>query len=384
MSKTRVFVSSTCFDLSQVREDIRNCLIQLGHDPLLSEYPSFPVSPDLGTIENCKKNVRENTDIFLLIVGGRRGSLDVDLGKPVTNIEYETAKEEGIDTFVFVSRSMLDLLPIWENNPTANFSPQVDYPEVFLFSKNSKADQKWLFPFDKASEITEIIKHQFSVFLRELIGRKKEGKLRPLREFANETPRAQQIALDRPRFWEYLLTEELLKSKLTIIKRGFNDLQRGLIFRPSVPMKGREFIPWVGARCRDLESLVRLIKIAVEEELPRAWGPLGVAGDVVHILAAVNKLNQACTELLNWEIELGSVIPPEAFVNLKERMKGWTSQLLSEMERLAEELGKPFRQPNPSGQYTINLVFEAPPGVDELVAEVQRLCEHPEEWLDAY
>jgi hypothetical protein len=64
MSKTRIFVSSTCFDLSQVREDIRNCIVNLGYEPLLSEYPSFPVYPDLSTIENYNKNVRENTNLF--------------------------------------------------------------------------------------------------------------------------------------------------------------------------------------------------------------------------------------------------------------------------------------------------------------------------------
>jgi len=350
----------------------------------MSEYPSFPVCPDLSTIENCKKNVRENTDIFFLIVGGRRGSLDVDSRKPVTNLEYETAKEHGLDSFIFVSRTVLNLLPVWEKNPAADFTPTVDYPEVFAFVKNLQADNKWIFGFEKASEIIEICKHQLSVFLRELINRKKQGKLKPLTEFVNETLRAQQIALDRPRFWEFLLTEELLKCRLTEMKRSFDELQRGLIFKKSVAMKGRDFISWVSARCKDLENLVRLIKLTVEEELPRSWGPLGVAGDPIEILRAVNKLSDACTELVNWEIDLRSIIPPSAFVKLQEQMKGWTSQLISEVERLVEELGKPFRQPNPQGTYEINLVFKGPIGVDEYLAEIDRLRSRPEEWLDEY
>lgn len=384
MSKTRVFVSSTCFDLSQLREDIRNCIIQLGHEPLLSEYPSFPVSPDLGIVENCKKNVRENTDIFFLVVGGRRGSLDVDLGKSVTNIEYETAKEHAIDTFVFVSRPVLNLLPVWEKNPTADFAPHVDYPEVFSFVKNVQADQKWIFPFEKASEITEIIKHQLSVFLKELISRKKEGKLRPLKEFTNETVRARQIALDRPRFWEYLLTEELLRSKLTKVRRDFNDLQRGLIYKKSAPMKGHDLTAWLSSKCNDLISLVQLVNLALTEELRSSWGPPGKAGDAVEILRAVDKVILGCNELLNWEIDLRSVIMPKSFIELIEHMKGWTSELLIEVDKVPDELAKPFSQANPSGQYTINLVFKAPPSVTEFVAEVQRLSEHPEEWLDDY
>jgi hypothetical protein len=384
MSKTRIFVSSTCFDLSQVREDIRNCIVNLGHEALLSEYPSFPVYPDLSTIENCKKNVRENTDLFFLIVGGRRGSLDTVSGRSITNLEYETAKQHGIDSFVFVSESVLTMLPVWEKNPTADFTPTVDYPEVFLFIKNLQTDNRWTFPFERASEITEIIRNQLSIFLRELINRKKEGRLKPLSEFANETPRAQQIALDRPNFWEFLLTEELLKSKLARIKRDFDDLERGLIFHRSLPMKGRELIPWISAKCNDLMSLVRLLKISVEDELPRGWGPPGSPGDAEEILRGVNKIDTACKELLNWEIDTRYVIPSDPFVKLKEKMKGWTFQLIREMETLIEELGKPFREPNPRGDYTIKLVFRSPEGAEEYIAEIERLRAHPEEWMDEY
>lgn len=384
MSKTRIFVSSTCFDLAQIREDIRNCVIGLGHEALLSEYSSFPVYPDTSTVENCKKNVRENTDIFFLIVGGRRGSLDIASGKAITNVEYETAKQHGLDSFIFVSRSLLNLLPVWEKNPTADFTPCVDCSEVFLFVKNLQADNKWIFSFEKASEIAEIIKHQLSVFLRDLVTRKRAGKLTPISEFANETPHAQQLALDRPRFWEFFLTEELLKSKLAQLRRHFDDLERGLIFQRSLPMKGREFFPWVNAKCNDLVSLVHVIKITVEEELPRAWGPLGSPGDAVEILHATNKIEQACKDLFNWEVDVRSVIPPKAFMKLKDRMRGWTFQLLREMEMLTEELGKPFRRPNPEGSHMINVVFKSPDGIEECQAEMERLIARPEEWMDEY
>ncbi len=40
MSKTRIFVSSTCYDLGAVREILRKYISQLDHEPILSEYPS--------------------------------------------------------------------------------------------------------------------------------------------------------------------------------------------------------------------------------------------------------------------------------------------------------------------------------------------------------
>lgn len=106
MSKTKIFVSSTCYDLSQVRDDNKNCIIELGHQPYLSDYSSFPVIPDLTNVGDCKRNVRENTDIFILVIGGRHGSLDKELKKSITNIEYDISKEYGIESFIFVSETI--------------------------------------------------------------------------------------------------------------------------------------------------------------------------------------------------------------------------------------------------------------------------------------
>ena len=55
-----VFISSTCFDLRQVREDLREFFIDnYGFDVMLSEFDSFPIDPCRGTFENCLKNVDE-------------------------------------------------------------------------------------------------------------------------------------------------------------------------------------------------------------------------------------------------------------------------------------------------------------------------------------
>lgn len=109
-----VFVSSTCYDLKQIRVDIK-CFIekQLGYEPILSEYDSFPLSSDIGTVENCVRAVKERADIFVLVVGGRYGSL-TDTGKSVTNLEYIHAKAKGIPIFAFVSKEVISILPVWE------------------------------------------------------------------------------------------------------------------------------------------------------------------------------------------------------------------------------------------------------------------------------
>ena len=69
-----VFVSSTCYDLKQVREDLKDFFeINYGFQAMLSEFSSFPIDPCIGTFENCLSNVDKLADIFILIVGTRYG-----------------------------------------------------------------------------------------------------------------------------------------------------------------------------------------------------------------------------------------------------------------------------------------------------------------------
>jgi Domain of unknown function (DUF4062) len=311
MNRTKIFVSSTFFDLAQVREDIRATITQLGHDPLLNEYPSFPVLPDLDTVENCKKAVK-SSDMFVLIVGARRGSLDPVSGKSVTNVEYETAAQNGIDCFVFINKQVMTLLPVWRKNPTADFTPSVDSPQVFEFIEKIQATQKWVFTFMLASEIGEILRTQLSVFLSSLLDRRRARKFDPLKEFRGETKKARQLASDRPRLWKYLLTEELLRSKVAVIKREYDDLDRGLLFRPANPISGSEYLKWLPAKMDDQVRIARMIQLIIEKELPDAWEKPGERDAASAILRAVNKVIEACKALLEWEVDLRYTCPPPA------------------------------------------------------------------------
>jgi hypothetical protein len=58
MNAPAVMVSSTFYDLRQIRADLLDFLRdEVGYQPLLSEYVSFPIDPDVDTIENCRRRV---------------------------------------------------------------------------------------------------------------------------------------------------------------------------------------------------------------------------------------------------------------------------------------------------------------------------------------
>ena len=108
-----VFVSSTCYDLKQIRQNIRDFIEDdLGYEAVLSEYDTFPIDPDMDTVNNCLRVVEERANIMVLIVGGRYGYITNHGEKSITNLEYLRAKMKGIPIFVFIDQSILNILPI--------------------------------------------------------------------------------------------------------------------------------------------------------------------------------------------------------------------------------------------------------------------------------
>src|SRR5262245_35817415 len=103
---------------------------------------------------------------------------------------------------------------------------------------------------------------------------KKEEKLKV---FESESAAAYQIALDRPSAWELLLTVELLRLKLKVILRDYNQLKRGLVSRPSKYLEKQDIVNWLRLKFKNLSNLINLIGTTVNEEFNKAGEPPGDA-----------------------------------------------------------------------------------------------------------
>jgi hypothetical protein len=73
MPKPRIFVSSTYYDLKHVRASLDIFIDSLGYEPVLSEKGDIAYTPDKPLDESCYREA-ENSDILVLIIGGRYGS----------------------------------------------------------------------------------------------------------------------------------------------------------------------------------------------------------------------------------------------------------------------------------------------------------------------
>lgn len=72
MANLRVFLSSTCYDLSVVRGQLRQFIEGLGHDPVMSDYNDVVFDPRIHTHTSCIDEVA-GADAVVVIIGSRFG-----------------------------------------------------------------------------------------------------------------------------------------------------------------------------------------------------------------------------------------------------------------------------------------------------------------------
>ena len=95
--KYQVFVSSTYQDLIEERQKVIEALISKNCFPVGMEY--FPAANEeqFAVI----KRLIDRCDYYILILGGRYGSIEPKTGKSYTQLEYEYALEKNIPVAAF-------------------------------------------------------------------------------------------------------------------------------------------------------------------------------------------------------------------------------------------------------------------------------------------
>ena len=83
----QVFVSSTFEDLREERAAVTSALLQLDCFPAGMEL--FPAADDDSL--TLIKSVIDDSDYYLILLGGRYGTIDNATGKSYTHLEYEYA-----------------------------------------------------------------------------------------------------------------------------------------------------------------------------------------------------------------------------------------------------------------------------------------------------
>jgi hypothetical protein len=99
--RLQIFVSSTFLDLKEERQAAVKAILESGHIPAGMELFT---SGDESQMEVIKQWI-EDSDVYLLILGGRYGSVEPNSGKSYTQLEYEYAISLNRPLFTCVMRS---------------------------------------------------------------------------------------------------------------------------------------------------------------------------------------------------------------------------------------------------------------------------------------
>ena len=104
--RLKIFVSSTVFDLIDVRAEVKSLLEELGITPIMSDesLSGFNVDLDRNSIEVCLVNV-DAADAVIVVLNQRYGPMLGNCGFPdisATHLEYRRAKDKGKKILFYV------------------------------------------------------------------------------------------------------------------------------------------------------------------------------------------------------------------------------------------------------------------------------------------
>ncbi|KAA5536226.1 DUF4062 domain-containing protein [Taibaiella lutea] len=332
MAQPKVFVSSTCYDLSQVRADLNDFISQIGYLPVLSEYSSFPIDPDNDTLENCLQNV-QSCDIFILILGGRYGYI-TDSGKSITNTEYLYAKQNGIPVYVFIYKPLINILPVWKDNKNGNFNNVVDSVKVFEFLEEIREKNlKWCFEFEKAQDIVHTLRIQLSHLTKSNLDLRKKYRMLDTPNFYKHlSAKALDIILKKEQLWEPLFFAQVLKDEL----EKFEDLKLDLEYRITTSCNSAILNPealsnWIQINFEIILNLIASLTNLVNNALQKYWGEPNQPSDLKGLYYVASSIARMYGEIAKWSIMVKSTKVHEDYKNLKEVLSDFPAVTLNQI-----------------------------------------------------
>jgi len=170
MATPRVFISSTCYDLKHIRENLKYFVKTIGYEPVLSDEGDVYYDPNIHTHESCLKEV-ETCQLFILIIGGRYGGKFKDNDTSITNNEYKQAVLSNIPIFTLVEDGVYSDHNLYTTNKKTNpdIVNQINYPSIdnqrifhFIDEVRKNIQNNAIFAFKDFSDMEIYLKKQWA------------------------------------------------------------------------------------------------------------------------------------------------------------------------------------------------------------------------------
>lgn len=257
MAAPRIFVSSTCYDLQEVRGNLRDFIYGFGYEPIMSDFGDIFYDFNTHVQQSCIDAIKQS-DLYVLIVGDNYGSSfhtnekkHNEIPDSVTLKEFKEALDLEKSRIVFVNKyvdydynnykrylrenyteffSENDVLAedienkkneIRENVERMYPYPKKSYKYIFYFS-DKIYEQKVgnaIHTFESSHDIKETLKKQWAGFVQESL-KKREELNSPV---ANESKRVLEKLNKIERLLEDLNLKEILTTKNDKTFSSIND-----------------------------------------------------------------------------------------------------------------------------------------------------------------
>ena len=164
MAKPRVFISSTFYDLMQIRTDLDLFVENLGYDVIRNEEGDIPYGKTEALEEYCYKEIK-NIDILVSIIGSRFGSESRRSGSSISQLELKTALKENKQVYVFIDKNVFSEYETFLLNKENEIAYRyVDDVRIYHFIEEIKSlpNNNNIKAFDAASDINKYLESIFA------------------------------------------------------------------------------------------------------------------------------------------------------------------------------------------------------------------------------
>lgn len=173
MAKPRIFISSTFYDLKQVRLELDKFIDNMGYESVRNEAGDIPYGKDEALQQYCYKEI-ENVDILISIIGGRFGSTSSEDKKAsISQQELRTALKENKHVFIFIEKSVFTEYETYLLNKQNDkiIYKFVDNVNIYKFIEEIKVlpNNNNIKDFDTAEDIVTYLKDQFAGLFKQYI-----------------------------------------------------------------------------------------------------------------------------------------------------------------------------------------------------------------------
>lgn len=247
-----------------------------------------------------------------------------------------------------------------------------------ILCSNADVSHRFVASLNEMKEVQNESKRRFNLVASHFSADDEERQRRTQLDlnvaFAHENETVQKLARDHDEYWQLLLVEALLDSRLEALKQLRSEIDGILKGSDKIKIEAREFLDWFGSALKIQASIIEDISECIRVDLLTSVSEPEDTGNPVNILNAVDKLFSLLQFFPKFEFESEAHEAPSAFDGLKTALRGIGSYAVDFAQQIKEEWSRNVSNiKSGSKEFHLNITFTTPPQIAALQKEISNL-----------